>query len=730
MDKFEADFRSAFYNNFRFLPTADQKEAVDAILSFIINPQSPRIFILRGYAGTGKTTILEALVKSLNHIGKPSELLAPSSRAAKALARQTGTNTDTVDQHIYTYVGSEESIPKFILSKAPPKETVFIIDESSMLSAQRDEGENIICFGESPLSDLFSFVFAGEGTKIIFFGDPGRLPPLHNDISVALSQQEINNQYGYPALVSNLEQVPGQLIKSDLILNATYIRHLIENKIIENRLVIDSGTDNVEVIRSYWLINYLISAYERFGNENVRIITKTNRKSVQYNNLIRQEIFNFNSDLHYGDLVITVSNNYAWRILDKEIPYLARGEIGRIINVGEPESIEDFNFQELTLEVENNIGDVVPLNGLPLLNVLTSHTPNLSKEERDALFEIRRRKYKNLSDSSMIEVLNKDKYLNALHIKYGYSISCEIAQGAQWNNVFINMEGVLSDKKEFNDYRWLYTALTRSTEYINHINYPPSQIRNDIPQEIQTLFCDSFETFTIPEVTEVQIDNIVETISSQDIDLSIQKESNKKVDPRKNYKPLIITLLSGIFLTFITFVLVIGYLLRNYNKTELAASPSITSEIPIGFIIQTETFTPNPSNTPTRNNTPTYTQKVTQTEEIVIIELCIDIHSLRVRSGPGQEYNSIGYLLRDDCVDLVGRSADGLWAATFSGWIYTGYLMDREELDKIPIIGKDDHLAKIRSIMESYASTNLPASKKTPAPMPTASISPASTFTP
>lgn len=472
----------AFDLKFPHSPTEDQAYAIEALSIFLDGNGSHRIFILRGYAGTGKTTLIAALAKALREAGIPCILLAPTGRAAKVLSKHAEQQAWTIHRHIYELIEPPDGPPYFVLtSRWPPENAVFVIDEASMIRLHRDDDEMEMWHGEGLLPDLLTYVFREKGTRIIFVGDMAQLPPVGEMASAALSTEILASEFGLDAEVMDLRQVTRQASKSGPLLNATYIRHLIETRTWDDRLVINLRTSDIDFIRRLNLTEAVSMAYQAAGIDNVCIVVRDNRTAVEYNYEIRRTILGYEEELSVGDRLMIVRNNYHTMWTWEDIPFLANGEMVTVVEISSPEErLEEFRFCDLAIEVENLSGEKVILRGKVILNTLTSHSPSLPIEDAQELRSLRRSAYLNLSRGALSKALRDDPYLNALQVKHGYAITCHKAQGGQWTHVFVHRGWWHSREDRIDAYRWFYTAITRTTNRLTHISYPPHLIRRGI----------------------------------------------------------------------------------------------------------------------------------------------------------------------------------------------------------------------------------------------------------
>ncbi len=687
----KTDIKTLFLSIFSLDPTPDQAHAIETLAKFLDGKLDTRIFILRGYAGTGKTTLVAALAKTLKKRGRHCVLLAPTGRAAKVLSKHAQHKAETIHRHIYSFDTDQEGEPRFVLKYNSHENAVFIIDESSMISLQQDEKEKEIWVGEGLLPDLFTYVFSGEGNQIIFVGDKAQLPPVKENESVALSSKMLEDKFGYSVQAIDLRHVTRQASKSGPLLNATYVRKFIENKTFEDRLVLELNQHDLDHVTSPNLIKKVKETYTKRGIENVCVVVRTNHTAVRYNQQIRSEIFNYGPDLNVDDRIMIVKNNYLWSVEEKGIGFLANGEMVRVAEIGVQEHIEKFKFQKLSIEIESPYNEKVLLNDVVvMLNVLTTFTPNLPRDDWQELYAIRRKTYPNLSGRMLRDQLRIDPYLNALQIKFGYAITCHKAQGGQWSHVFVNRGRWSDNQNRIDNYRWFYTAITRTTDCLTFINYPTRLIRPDIPTEISSLIEQSQVSIVENEISSDEPQTLIDHQSDD-------KKHKSEVDDSERRRLSLASTKKGkwfrygigmAILAFVILYVILPFFGGNTFDERLTPSPQsqFTSTIVNQGIIN-----PTPSDLP--SNTPTVTSTLLSTPTNVILQGCVTVRSLRVRSGPGLEFPVVSGLNYGDCLFIDARTADSIWLRLSTesgdkvlGWVMAEYIANEGDLDSLTII--------------------------------------------
>ncbi len=451
-----------------FLPYKANKQQqilLDSLAKFILSSTPDSLFLLRGYAGTGKTSIVSAIVKALTSIKQKTILMAPTGRAAKVLSGYSGKQAFTIHKQIYRQKSFSAEMQGFGISDNLNKNTIFIVDEASMISNSSD----ISGFGTGRLlDDLIEYVYAGEVCKMILMGDIAQLPPVGQKESPALSL-EVLRGYGLHISHFTLTDVVRQSSDSGILYNATNLRHIMEQGEPYDlpKLEIAQFKDVIRVSGAD-LIDDISSSYDKAGIDESIIITRSNKRANSFNNGVRNQILYRECELEPGDMLLIVKNNYKWCQGIKEIDFIANGdivEVKRVRNIQELYGLRfadvEIIFPDYDIEMEVKV----------ILDTLHSETPALPQDINLRFFE---EVYMDYSDIPLkrdrMKKIKEDPYFNALQIKYAYAVTCHKAQGGQWKNVFLDMGYINKDHLGLDFYRWLYTAFTRATEKIYLIN--------------------------------------------------------------------------------------------------------------------------------------------------------------------------------------------------------------------------------------------------------------------
>ena len=464
---------SQIKSNFPFNPTAEQEISLQKISEFILSGDDRKIFMLCGYAGTGKTTLVSALVKTMAQLERRCVLLAPTGRAAKVFSSYSGKSAYTIHRWIYR----QKSIlngAQFVLSENRSVNTLFIVDEASMIANDGSSG-----FGTGALlDDLVEFVYSGRGCSMLLLGDTAQLPPVGELLSPALSAEYMRSMFLDVTHVE-LTQVMRQLDGSGILQNATMLREIIcsggSGFLPQLQL---KGFADITPVSGDELIEAIEGSYSSVGVEDTIVLCRSNKRANVYNEGIRRRILYREEELNRGDMLMVVKNNYYWRellgkedksLLDK-IDFIANGDMAEIVRVGGVEEMYGFRYAEVTLSLVDY--EDCEIDVMIMLDTLMSESPSLTREESERLFAAVWEDYPEIrSKRKRMEEIRKNPYYNALQVKYGYAVTCHKAQGGQWKHVFLDQGYVTADMMNADYYRWLYTAFTRATEKLYLVNW-------------------------------------------------------------------------------------------------------------------------------------------------------------------------------------------------------------------------------------------------------------------
>lgn len=458
--------KSQIYRNFTFNPTFGQKKVIESLAEFISAPADDSIFILNGYAGTGKTTLIATLVETLKGLKIKSLLMAPTGRAAKVMAHYAGQRAYTIHKKIYRQKSLASVDAEFSLNQNREKDAVFIIDEASMLSNSPSES----IFGSGNLlEDLVAYVRNGARCKLIFVGDAAQLPPVGRDESPALLPYEMSH-YGNVSY-EILDDVVRQSQQSGILFNATLVRCMLDADIIDIP-IFDTSFDDVEELQGGDILEAIESAYSKYGKEETLIITRSNKRANRFNEGIRRNVLFAEEEVESGDMLMVVKNNYHFteREEDCKVDFIANGDIAMLRRIHRFEELYGFHFADVTLSFADY--EDMEIRCKILLDTLQSETPALTHEQGRQLFQNVSEDYADIkSKAKRYKEVRENPYFNAMQVKFAYSVTCHKAQGGQWKCVFVD-KMLFGDEEISRDLlRWLYTAITRASEKLYFVNF-------------------------------------------------------------------------------------------------------------------------------------------------------------------------------------------------------------------------------------------------------------------
>jgi exodeoxyribonuclease-5 len=448
-------------------PTDDQSDALKKIASYICDNNNDVIFLMTGYAGTGKTSVISSVVKTLDLLRMRSVLLAPTGRAAKVLASYSGRPAFTVHKKIYRQKSSKDGFGNFSLDRNLHKDTFFIVDEASMVSNSSNDSS---LFGSGKLlDDLIEFVYSGIDCKLIIVGDTAQLPPVGSTVSPALDPDSLGG-YGFGLISCELKQVVRQSETSGVLMNATRVRlQVAETNLVHPSIDCINYKDMIRITGEE-LIDEISTAYGVCGMEGTIIVVNSNKMANRYNQGIRNKIFYREEEISPGDMVMVVKNNYSVIDEDEEgAGFIANGDIAEVRKIRKYEECFGFRFADMVLKFPDYN---IEIEAKVMMDVLHLDTPALPSEKNRELYQNILADYSNIKTKrKQFEAVKNNPYFNALQIKFAYAVTCHKAQGGQWERVFID-QGMFNRNEISIDYlRWFYTALTRSTDRVYLVNF-------------------------------------------------------------------------------------------------------------------------------------------------------------------------------------------------------------------------------------------------------------------
>lgn len=458
------------YTKLSFQPTENQKKIIDSFSEYLSSDDFSQFFVLNGYAGTGKTTLIAAIVAALNQLGIKTILLAPTGRAAKVLSQYSGQKAFTIHKKIYREHTNASYESKFSLNFNREADALFIVDEASMLSS--GGAEKSIFGSGSLLSDLVDYVRSGKRCRLMLVGDSAQLPPVGDDLSPALSQEHLGV---YADVVyQTMDEVVRQEQDSGILFNATLVRCMLENGLCHTpRLDVDYP--DIESINGGELLEKLQECYDRYGRDETIVITRSNKRANKYNEGIRRLNLFAEEEIESGDMLMIVKNNYHYteRIENCPMSFIANGDIAKLKRIRRFEELYGFRYANVVLEFEDY--DNTEIECKILLDTLASESPSLTYDQSQKLFYEIEKDYADVkSKIKRFKQIRENEYYNALQVKFSYAVTCHKAQGGQWSAVFID-RFIFGDEPMSRDMlRWLYTALTRATEKVYLVNFDDS----------------------------------------------------------------------------------------------------------------------------------------------------------------------------------------------------------------------------------------------------------------
>ena len=464
--------------NFAHNPTKEQEKALFLLCDFLLSRERDSVFLLKGYAGTGKTSILAALVRTLQQLEQRVMLLAPTGRAAKVLSSYAGAPAFTIHRKIYRQK-SITDMDVFQNDVNLQQDTLFIVDEASMIA---NDAHDSTIFGTGRLlDDLMHYVYSCEGCRLVLVGDTAQLPPVGEEESPALSRPMLEG-YGMTVTELCLTQVVRQLEESGILWNATMLRRLMENDDMASFPRLKGKTfPDVRVLPGDELIETLSESYRRYGTDGTIVVTRSNKRANIFNYGIRSRILDYEEELSSGDLIMVAKNNYYWMEREQEarskeqIPFIANGDIAVVRRLRHERSFYGFRFADATIVFPDY--DHTELEVTVLLDTLRSEAPALTRQQQEALFQGVWDDYPEVKNRrDRMKKLREDIYYNALQIKYAYAVTCHKAQGGQWEHVYIDQGYVTEDTLSPDYFRWLYTAITRATRQVYLVNWPDTAL--------------------------------------------------------------------------------------------------------------------------------------------------------------------------------------------------------------------------------------------------------------
>ncbi|WP_445957909.1 ATP-dependent DNA helicase [Yeosuana sp.] len=464
-----SEFYFLIKQQFPFEPTLKQNIVLNQLSEFIFSKQPNSLYLLKGYAGTGKTTIVGTIVANLWKAKKSAVLMAPTGRAAKVISNYSGKEAFTIHKKIYFPKKDKSGGVKFVLQPNKHKNTIFIVDEASMIPDT--PGESKLFENGSLLDDLMQYVYSGHQCKLLLIGDTAQLPPIKLDLSPALDENKLSLNYNKEVTKMELNEVVRQEFDSGILANATLLREALSNAFHDAfKFDLNGFKDVVRLVDGQEVMDAINDAYSTLGNEETTIIVRSNKRANLYNQQIRNRILFNENELTPGDFIMVVKNNYFWIKPTSEAGFIANGDIIVVLEIYNLIDLYGFRFAEVKVRMVD-YPKMQAFETVLLLDTIESETPSLTYEDSNRLYQEVMKDYETETSKyrKFLKVKN-NKYFNALQVKFSYAITCHKSQGGQWNTVFVEQPYLPNGiDKEY--LRWLYTAITRAKEKLYLIGF-------------------------------------------------------------------------------------------------------------------------------------------------------------------------------------------------------------------------------------------------------------------
>lgn len=450
-------------------PTATQQVVLGQLADFVVSKDKDEVFMLKGFAGTGKTTIIGTLVNQLWRTKRKSVLLAPTGRAAKVISNYSGRTAHTIHRHIYFPKRDKGGGVKFVLAPNKYKNTIFIVDEASMIPDTASDSK--IFENGSLLDDLIMYVYSGHQCKLVLIGDTAQLPPVNLNLSPALNENTLSLNYNKEVKTMELSEVVRQQLDSGILFNATNLREQLAAEFTEDfRFEVQNFNDIVRLIDGYEIQDAINQAYSEVGKEDTAIIVRSNKRANLYNQQIRNRILFLENELATGDYLMVVKNNYFWLETSSAAGFIANGDIVEVLEIFAFKELYGFRFTEVKVQMVD-YPNMKPFETVIMLDTLDINSPSLPYEDSNRLYQEVLLDYQEETSKykKFLKVKN-NKYFNALQVKFSYAVTCHKSQGGQWNTVFVEQPYLPNGiDKEY--LRWLYTAVTRAKDKLYLIGF-------------------------------------------------------------------------------------------------------------------------------------------------------------------------------------------------------------------------------------------------------------------
>ena len=463
------EFYKLLIKKFPFEPTIKQTIALEQLAQFVYDESPNVLYLLKGFAGTGKTSIIGTLVSNLWETKKSAVLMAPTGRAAKVISNYSKKEAFTIHKKIYFPKKDKGGGVKFVLQPNKHRNTIFIVDEASMIPDTPTDSKSFE--STSLLDDLMQYVYSGHKCKLLLIGDKAQLPPVKSDLSPALDRDKLDLNYNKRITTIELDEVVRQNQDSGILINATRIREVIEHDFYESfTFDLENYADIIRLIDGQEVMDAINDSYGAHGHEDTAIIVRSNKRANLYNQQIRSRILFNENELTVGDFLMVVKNNYFWIKPTTEAGFIANGDIIQVLEIFSITTLYDFRFAEVKVQMVD-YPKMQPFETMLLLDTIEAETPSLTYEDSNRLYQEVQKDFEDEpSNYKKFLKIKGNKHFNALQVKFSYAITCHKSQGGQWNTIFVE-QPYLPNGLDRDYMRWLYTAVTRAKEKLYLIGF-------------------------------------------------------------------------------------------------------------------------------------------------------------------------------------------------------------------------------------------------------------------
>lgn len=464
-----SDFYKLLIQKFPFQPTTKQLVVMEQLSQFVYNDAPNSLYLLKGYAGTGKTSIIGTLVSNLWETKRSAVLMAPTGRAAKVISNYSNKEAFTIHKKIYFPKKDKGGGVKFILQPNKHRNTIFIVDEASMIPDIPADSK--LFENGSLLDDLMQYVYSGHKCKLLLIGDKAQLPPVKSELSPALNSNVLSMNYNKNVISIELDEVVRQEQNSGILENATRLRETLDNEFYESfKFNIHGFKDIIRLVDGHEIMDAINDSYSENGHEESAIIVRSNKRANLYNQQIRNRILFNENELTVGDFLMVVKNNYFWIKPTTEAGFIANGDIIQVLEIFSITELYGFRFAEVKVQMVD-YPKMRPFETVLLLDTIEAETPSLPYEESNRLYQEVQKDYEDeTSNYRKFLKIKGNRHFNALQVKFSYAITCHKSQGGQWNTIFVE-QPYLPNGIDKDYLRWLYTALTRAKEKLYLIGF-------------------------------------------------------------------------------------------------------------------------------------------------------------------------------------------------------------------------------------------------------------------